>query len=119
MQLVAYRSKSNKMTSQSQSQCYTIGIDVGGTNTDCVVLRGTELIGWAKQPTSENVTSGVTSALSAALQDACTHSGVNKAEIIGQVVQVNIGTTHFVNAVVQRRCLAPVAAIRLCGPGKI
>ena len=97
-------------------QCYTIGIDVGGTNTDCVVF-GTELIALAKRPTSENVTSGVTSALFTALQDACTRTGVSKAELAGHVVQVNIGTTHFVNAVVQRRRLTPVAAIRLCGPG--
>ena len=27
-----------------------------------------------------------------------------------------LGTTHFVNACVQRRGLAPVCAIRLCGP---
>jgi N-methylhydantoinase A/oxoprolinase/acetone carboxylase beta subunit len=99
-----------------EGECYTIGIDVGGTNTDCVVLRGTSVIGWAKRPTSENVTSGVSAALSAALQDACTPSGASKAELLGRVVRVNIGTTHFVNAVVQRRRLTPVAAIRLCGP---
>lgn len=96
----------------------TIGLDVGGTNTDCVVLRGTELIGSAKQPTTENVTSGVESALAAALQDACTRTGGTIADLASQVDQVNIGTTHFVNAVVQRRSLARVAAIRLCGPGR-
>lgn len=32
------------------------------------------------------------------------------------VARVNIGTTHFVNAVVQRKGLAKVAVLRLCGP---
>lgn len=30
--------------------------------------------------------------------------------------RVNIGTTHFVNALVQRRHLVPVSLVRLCGP---
>ena len=29
--------------------------------------------------------------------------------------QVNIGTTHFVNAAIQRQNLTPVAVLRLCG----
>ena len=32
-----------------------------------------------------------------------------------KVHRIHIGTTHFVNAVVQRRNLAKVAIIRLCG----
>ena len=32
------------------------------------------------------------------------------------VTQVNIGTTHFVNAVVQNKNLSRVSVIRLCGP---
>ncbi len=32
------------------------------------------------------------------------------------VLRVHIGTTHFVNAVVQKRQLSPVAVLRLCGP---
>ena len=33
-----------------------------------------------------------------------------------KVQRVHIGTTHFVNAVVERRELAKVAVLRLCGP---
>ncbi len=33
----------------------------------------------------------------------------------GTICRVNIGTTHFVNAVIQRRHLTPVAVVRLCG----
>ena len=32
------------------------------------------------------------------------------------MARVNIGTTHFVNAIVQRKSLAKVAVLRLCGP---
>lgn len=35
------------------------------------------------------------------------------------VTMVNIGTTHFVNALVQRVQLAPVAVVRLCGPSSV
>ena len=33
----------------------------------------------------------------------------------GSICRVNIGTTHFVNAVIQRQHLTPVAVVRLCG----
>lgn len=29
---------------------------------------------------------------------------------------MNIGTTHFINALLQRRDLVPVSVVRLCGP---
>lgn len=87
---------------------YRIGIDVGGTNTDAVLMRGREVINWTKQPTSEDVTAGIVAALS----DILAKSGIERSRI-GAVM---IGTTHFTNAVVQRRGLTPVAVFRLCGP---
>ncbi len=84
------------------------GIDVGGTNTDAVVLDGRRLLGSAKRPTSEDVTEGIVTALSAAIHDA----GI-AAAAIGRVM---IGTTHFTNAVVQRRDLLRTAVIRLAAP---
>ncbi|XP_062502654.1 uncharacterized protein LOC134179729 isoform X2 [Corticium candelabrum] len=98
---------------------YTIGLDVGGTNTDCVVLRASEVIGSCKRPTSKNVTSGVHSSLDEALKDASRLTGESVSDIAAHVARVNIGTTHFVNAVVQRKSLARVATIRLCGPASI
>jgi N-methylhydantoinase A/oxoprolinase/acetone carboxylase beta subunit len=48
-----------------------IGVDVGGTNTDAVVLSPFDVpLGWAKQPTSKDVLQGVLSAVTQALQDA-------------------------------------------------
>ena len=82
-----------------------IGIDVGGTNTDAVVMDGTEVLAGVKSPTTPDVMSGVV----AAMKSALAASGL-KPEAIDVVM---IGTTHFTNAVVQRRDLAPTAAVRL------
>ena len=82
-----------------------IGIDVGGTNTDAVIMDGPQVIAGVKSATTADVMSGVVNALKAVL-DA---SGMQA----GAVDVVMIGTTHFTNAVVQRRDLAPTAAVRL------
>ncbi|MBI3763613.1 MAG: hydantoinase/oxoprolinase family protein [Chloroflexi bacterium] len=87
---------------------FRIGIDVGGTNTDAVVMRGREVVGWAKRPTTPDVTSGIVAALSGVLAE----TDIEKPSV-GAVM---IGTTHFTNAVVQRRKLTRVAVFRLCGP---
>jgi N-methylhydantoinase A/oxoprolinase/acetone carboxylase beta subunit len=82
-----------------------IGIDVGGTNTDAVLMRGTEVIAKIKTPTTEDVTSGITTALNHILSV----SNTSTSDVAG----VMIGTTHFTNAVVERRRLQPTAAVRL------
>lgn len=85
-----------------------IGIDVGGTNTDAVVMDGTRVVEWVKMNNSADITAGITAALHQLLRQA----GVEAT----QIGAVMIGTTQFTNAVVQRRDLAPVAALRLCLP---
>jgi N-methylhydantoinase A/oxoprolinase/acetone carboxylase beta subunit len=82
-----------------------IGIDVGGTNTDAVLLEDGRVIYAVKTPTTPDVTSGIVTALGS----LAGHAEVARAAIDGVV----IGTTHFVNAVVQRRDLARVAAVRI------
>jgi N-methylhydantoinase A/oxoprolinase/acetone carboxylase beta subunit len=82
-----------------------IGIDVGGTNTDAVLLEDGRVVHAVKTPTTADVTGGIV----AALNLLCRHPEVARASVDGVV----IGTTHFVNAVVQRRGLAKVAAIRI------
>ena len=82
-----------------------IGIDVGGTNTDAVIMDGERVILSFKAPTSPDVMTGVSEALTGALRQ----SGV-PAQAVDLVM---LGTTHFTNAVVQRRGLAPTAAVRL------
>lgn len=87
---------------------YRIGIDVGGTNTDAVIMHGDKIIIGAKSPTTEDVMSGVVHSLEKVL----TETGINKSDITA----VMIGTTHFTNAVVERRHLSRTAAVRLCLP---
>ncbi|WP_298799448.1 hydantoinase/oxoprolinase family protein [uncultured Pseudonocardia sp.] len=82
-----------------------IGIDVGGTNTDAVLVDGTTVLAGIKTGTTEDVTAGIAAAL-AGLQAATAH---DPASVQG----VMIGTTHFINAIIQGRDLAPTAAIRL------
>ena len=81
-----------------------IGIDVGGTNTDAVLLDGAAVVHAVKTPTTADVTGGITTALRELL------AGLVPA---GPIDAVMIGTTHFTNAVVQRRDLTRVAAIRI------
>ena len=40
-----------------------IGVDVGGTNTDAVVMAGRDILGAVKVPTSSDVTTGLMQAL--------------------------------------------------------
>jgi N-methylhydantoinase A/oxoprolinase/acetone carboxylase beta subunit len=82
-----------------------IGIDVGGTNTDAVLLEDGRVVHAVKTPTTADVTGGIVTALGLLSH----HPEVAHGAIDGVV----IGTTHFVNAVVQRRHLSSVAAIRI------
>ena len=90
-----------------------IGVDVGGTNTDAVIIKKKEMMCSVKVPTTVDVNSGVTEAIKSVLQKLPHGYHPNPAQYVGRV---NIGTTHFVNAVVQRKGLAKVAVLRLCGP---
>jgi N-methylhydantoinase A/oxoprolinase/acetone carboxylase beta subunit len=82
-----------------------IGIDVGGTNTDAVLMNGADVLGWRKTPTTPDVGAGIISVLRELLAE--THVAA------ADVQAVMIGTTHFTNAIVERRRLVEVAAIRL------
>ena len=64
-----------------------IGVDVGGTNTDAVVMQSDEFLGGAKSFTTKDILSGVENAIKAAL---------NQAKIESKDVEaLIIGTTHF------------------------
>jgi N-methylhydantoinase A/oxoprolinase/acetone carboxylase beta subunit len=94
-----------------------IGVDVGGTNTDGAILdpaRAGEpdkgIVASHKAPTTTNPSAGINAAITAMFGAA--HVAPD------EVASVTIGTTHFVNAVVERDAarLARVAVLRLCGP---
>jgi N-methylhydantoinase A/oxoprolinase/acetone carboxylase beta subunit len=85
-----------------------IGIDVGGTHTDAVVIDGQRVIASTKVLTSANVRDGVVNALDQILTQSEIHQDAIDA--------VMIGTTQFTNAVIERRDLAPTAVIRAALP---
>ena len=82
-----------------------IGIDVGGTNTDGVLMDGRTVLGAFKTPTTPDVGEGIVRALKGL-------GAVTQFEP-GQVTAVMVGTTQFTNAIVERRRLMPTAALRL------
>ena len=84
-----------------------IGVDVGGTHTDAVLMEGTSLLSQAKAETSGDVTTGILNALQAVLESI---------PLGRQVGAVMLGTTHFVNALIERERLAPTAVFRICLP---
>lgn len=80
-----------------------IGIDVGGTNTDAVIVSNGKIVAFTKVPTTPDVRGGIVTAL----------RNLNAADA---PARVHIGTTAFTNALVERRELAPAAAIRIGEP---
>lgn len=85
-----------------------IGVDVGGTNTDAVLIDGRRVVASTKQSTTPDVSVGVAAAIAAVLEEA--------AVATTDVTAVMIGTTHFTNALVERARLDRVGIIRLASP---
>jgi len=85
-----------------------IGVDVGGTNTDAVLMEGNTVLAWAKRPTTADVASGMVNAIKAVLDE----SRANVADIHS----VMVGTTQFINAFVERKHLSQVAVMRIALP---
>ncbi|MCS7257297.1 MAG: hydantoinase/oxoprolinase family protein [Thermomicrobium sp.] len=88
-----------------------LGIDVGGTNTDAVLLDRADVLAWAKHPTTADVSSGIVGAVRSVLDQ------VRIAP--GEIGAVMLGTTHFTNAVIQRRNLTRIAVLRLGWPATL
>jgi N-methylhydantoinase A/oxoprolinase/acetone carboxylase beta subunit len=88
-----------------------VGVDVGGTNTDAVVLRGREVLAEHKAPTSADVGTGIVRAI----RDVLTRTRVSVDEVAG----VMIGTTHFTNAFVEGKHLSRVGIVRLGAPATL
>ncbi|CAI6097389.1 unnamed protein product [Clonostachys chloroleuca] len=98
----------SKITDQRAK--YRIGVDVGGTNTDAVLisLDPVSILASHKAPTTADITTGITNAVQAVIDSYGAHPS--------SIACVIIGTTHFLNAVIQRSvALKPVSVVRLCG----
>lgn len=93
------------------SETLRIGVDVGGTNTDAVLLSGRSVLAEHKAPTSPDIGSGIVQAIG----DVLARAKVS-ADEIGAVM---IGTTHFTNAFVEAKHLSRVGVIRLAAPATL
>lgn len=88
---------------------YRLGIDVGGTNTDAVIMdQSLKIVASVKTPTTEDIYSGILSSLKEVLRI----SDLDR----NQIKQAMLGTTQCTNAIVERKKLAKVAIIRLAAP---
>ncbi|KAF3808580.1 hypothetical protein GCG54_00006446 [Colletotrichum gloeosporioides] len=96
-----------------------IGVDVGGTNTDGVILDPTTsfapsrgILASQKTSTTPNPSDGINAVITQMFAQSAPPLDPSR------VASVTIGTTHFINAVVEMDAarLARVAVIRLCGP---
>jgi N-methylhydantoinase A/oxoprolinase/acetone carboxylase beta subunit len=88
---------------------YRLGIDVGGTNTDAVILDDDdEPIAKTKTPTTEDISSGILDALDEALSS----STISTSDLD----YVMLGTTHATNAIAERRGLNEVGVLRIGAP---
>jgi N-methylhydantoinase A/oxoprolinase/acetone carboxylase beta subunit len=90
-----------------------LGIDVGGTNTDAVVLdEQATLLARFKSPTTPDVSSGIRNALHGLVAD---HPDLDLAAIRYAM----LGTTHCTNAIVERRNLNRVGLVRVGAPASL
>jgi N-methylhydantoinase A/oxoprolinase/acetone carboxylase beta subunit len=91
---------------------HRLGIDVGGTHTDAVVLDEKQrLVAKTKARTTPDVTSGIVQALKQILEQP----GVNR-RVIGFAM---LGTTHCTNAIAERKHLSRVGVIRMGAPATL
>ncbi len=88
---------------------YRLGIDVGGTNTDAVILDDrNSVVAKHKEATTQDISSGITKAVEHVLKE----SGIYP----GDILEAMLGTTHATNAIVERKGLSRVGVLRLSGP---
>lgn len=88
---------------------YKLGIDVGGTNTDAVLVdENRHVVSDIKYPISSDVYEGIVGAM----REVLSVSGVDPSEIR----QAMLGTTQCTNAIVERKNLAPIGILRIGAP---
>ena len=85
-----------------------IGVDVGGTNTDAVLMDGSSVIGWYKSETTADISSGIIAAITYLLDATGCQPDM--------IENVMIGTTQFTNSLIENKGLLEVAVLRLASP---
>ncbi|MBS4208089.1 hydantoinase/oxoprolinase family protein [Bacillus sp. FJAT-50079] len=91
---------------------YRIGIDVGGTHTDAVILdEKNQVISETKSSTTLDVTTGIYNAM---------HKVITNADVPREKIHyAMLGTTHCTNAIVERKGLNNIAVIRIGAPATL
>jgi N-methylhydantoinase A/oxoprolinase/acetone carboxylase beta subunit len=88
---------------------YRLGVDVGGTNTDAVIIdENLTVTASVKVPTSEDVQSGIRNAIKTVLES----SGIER----GRIKKAMLGTTQCTNAIVERKRLSKIGILRIGAP---
>lgn len=91
---------------------YKLGIDVGGTNTDAVLIdEDLRVAASVKQHTTKDVYTGILAAVRTVLKE----SGVDRS----QIGQAMLGTTQCTNAIVERKGLASIGILRIGAPASL
>jgi N-methylhydantoinase A/oxoprolinase/acetone carboxylase beta subunit len=91
---------------------YRLGLDVGGTNTDAVLIDASRrIIAGTKAMTTPDVFGGIT----AAVRELFNLTGVSGA----QVSHAMLGTTHGTNAIIERKGLVKVGLLRIGAPATL
>ncbi|GER67723.1 hydantoinase subunit beta [Weizmannia acidilactici] len=91
---------------------YRVGIDVGGTHTDAVLLdENNTVIAETKSPTTEDVATGIYNAMHKIIKDANVPRD--------QIKYAMLGTTHCTNAIVERKRLNKIAVVRIGAPATL
>ena len=85
-----------------------MGIDIGGTHTDAVLIDGHgNIIAWNKATTTSPIEHGFMKVLKDLLHKA--------GRPPKSITEISIGTTHALNAIIERQGLNSVGLIRLAG----
>ena len=91
---------------------YKLGIDVGGTNTDAVLIdEHLKVVSEVKYPTSGNIFEGIMGAVQKLLKQ----TQVDRS----QIRQAMLGTTQCTNAIVERKNLAKIGLLRIGAPATV
>jgi N-methylhydantoinase A/oxoprolinase/acetone carboxylase beta subunit len=88
---------------------YRLGVDVGGTNTDAVLIdENLDVAAAEKLPTTSDVYSGINTAIHTILAK----SGIDRKLI----KKAMLGTTQCTNAIVERKNLSRIGILRIGAP---
>ncbi len=88
-----------------------LGVDVGGTNTDAVVVDGAgRIVAETKTATTPEPIDGIVAAMTTVIDQ------LDDATRLGKAM---LGTTHPTNAIIRRRDLDRVGVLRLAAPSSL